>query len=105
METKQQHKTKTERLGHMESWEQSGMSKAAYSKEHQINYVTFCSWFTKMQSQNTNAVAQKFIPVEVTSTDVPAPASFATLTFSTRLRIELHSAVSASFIKQLIACK
>lgn len=105
MQTNVQHKTKEERHAHMQAWQQSGISKAAYSKQHQINYVTFCGWFTKQPSQISNEVAPKFIPVEVTTPDIPAPDSFATLSYSSGVRVELHSHVSASFLKQLITCK
>lgn len=103
MQTNVPHKSKAERNAHVEAWQQSGISKAAYSKQHQINYVTFCSWFVKAQSQNSNDVAQKFIPVEVVPLDTPT--SFATLTFSNGLTVELHKFVNASFLKQLITCK
>lgn len=105
MQTNVQYKSKTERNAHMEAWRQSGISKSAYSKQHQINYVTFCSWFVKAQSQNSNDVAQKFIPVELTAPATPSLDSFATLTFSNGLTVELHNYVSASFLKQLITCK
>ncbi|MEO8149381.1 MAG: hypothetical protein ABI723_17175 [Bacteroidia bacterium] len=105
MQTKVQHKSKTERLAHKEAWQQSGLSKAAYSKQHQINYVTFCSWFAKQQPNISKEVAPKFIPVEVSASDATVPDSFATLSYSSGVRVELHNYVSASFLKQLITCK
>ena len=104
MQTNTVHRTKAERQGHIEAWHQSGLSKREYCKEHEINFMTFYSWFKKPKQQNSKPAEQKFIPVEVTAADTCASA-FATLTFSNELTLELHREVSAQFLKHLIACK
>ena len=105
MQTNTVHRTKAERQGHIEAWHQSGLSKKDYCKEHEIKFMTFYSWFKKPRLEDSKHPEQKFIPLEVAATDAPATASFATLTFSNQLTLELHHEVSAHFLKQLIACK
>lgn len=105
MQTNTVHRTKAERQGHIEAWQQSGLSKREYCKEHEINFMTFYSWFKKPRLENSKHAEQKFIPVEVTAIGTPATAAFATLTFSNHLTVELHTEVSAQFLKHLIACK
>lgn len=59
--------SKEERLTHIELWQESGLSRRAYSEQAGIKYGTFKSWFEKRHRQGNS-----FIPLEV-SPQVPSP--------------------------------
>ena len=61
-------------LGHIQSWEQSGMSQERYCQSVNIAYPAFVYWRTKFLDKNKKVPSkekQKFIPV-VTSSVVEA---------------------------------
>lgn len=91
--------SKEQRQQHIAQWKQSQLSRAAYCREHQINYLTFCSWISKGQPREIRSSA--FIPVEITET-VQRLAHFATLNFS-GCTLQLHERVEAVYLQKLIA--
>ena len=103
MQTSNTHLSKAEREAHKSAWQQSGLSKTEYCKQHQLRYYTFCSWFKKARVQK-ETTAQKFIPLEVV-THSAAVSPFATVRYADQVIVDLHREVSATFIKQLITCR
>ena len=58
---------KAERLGHVQAWGQSGMSKPAYCREHGLKYGTFMSWF-KLKADASES--GRFVALPETKRDV-----------------------------------
>lgn len=92
--------TKEQQQHHITVWRQSQLSRAAYCREHNINYLTFCSWISKGHTKETTT--SSFIPIEVKDTVQPV-ANFATLSFCNRCTLQLHERVEASYLHKLIA--
>jgi hypothetical protein len=69
--------TPEERINHLSSWKNSGLTQADYCKEHGIKYLTFNKWVYKSRS-TTDPIkkidkpkSQKnFIPIRVTNSPV-----------------------------------
>jgi hypothetical protein len=71
---------------HVESWRSSGLSQAAYCRQHGLNAKSFSRWIRKQLLRNSgdsltaivgtldNNDNAQFIPIRVTG-DVPAPNS------------------------------
>src|SRR5881296_1474687 len=92
--------SKEERQAHIDAWQQSHLSRKAYCEQHQIKYLTFCSWITKQQPKS-KAAESKFIPVQF-SEPMQKTSGFATVVFS-HCTVQLHERVEASYLQKLIA--
>ena len=86
---------------HIEAWQISGMSQAAYCREHGLNTKTFGNWVRKHRS---GQVVRSPTLVPVTIKSMPMPAN------TTRLRgqgdhvLELPSTVSPHWLGELLKC-
>lgn len=104
METNKLHSTKAERQAHIDAWHQSGVSQQTYCKQAGVNYYTFNSWITKQKIKPTEP--DKFLKVEIADAAEPVQTkTFATLIFRNGFTLQLHTEVSAQFLKQLLPCK
>jgi len=84
---------------HLSNWQSSGMTQAAYCREHRLNVKTFAARLHDYKRQNETA---KFVPVQV-----QAPVSGTetlVLHAGNRLRLELPSTTSASWLAELLRC-
>jgi transposase-like protein len=60
-----------EKITHVELWEESGLSKQAYSKESDLSYKTFSNWASRFGKKKSPSVTRKsskensFIPVKI----------------------------------------
>ena len=57
---------------HIEAWQTSGMSQAAYCREHGLNTKTFGNWVRKHRADQVIGTAAL---VPVTLKPMPAPAN------------------------------
>jgi len=86
---------------HIEAWQNSGMSQAAYCREHGLNTKTFGNWVRK---HRVGQVIRS--PALVPVTIKPMPASAGTLHLRGRGDhvLELPSTVSPHWLGELLKC-
>ena len=63
---------------HTDQWKQSGLSKIAYSKEHNLKPVSFYNWSKKLDSTQPTSTtlantATTFVPVQIDQRNVNLP--------------------------------
>jgi hypothetical protein len=88
---------------HIESWQSSGLSQAAYCRQHGINPNTFSSW---LGFYKTHAPAAKaLIPVQVEATHlVQQEPNLLVLRHASGHRLELPATQSAQWVAELWRC-
>ncbi|MFI3156891.1 MAG: IS66 family insertion sequence element accessory protein TnpB [Methylococcaceae bacterium] len=86
-------------IQHLNNWQNSGMTQAAYCREHQLNVKTFAARLHDFRNQES---ASAFIPVQVQE---PPPAT-ALLVLHTGhgLRLGLPITVSAPWLAESLRC-
>ena len=82
---------------HIADWRASGLSQAAYCKQHYLSKSTFGHWKRKLADQNTQSEAPVVVPVTF---ERPSPTNFAK-------PIRLHAAgfqleIEAGFCEQTL---
>lgn len=85
------------------AFDRSGLSAAAFARQHQLNYTTFCGWRHRRAKLNP---APAFVPVELTAP--PAAAGLLVeLGGHARLRIESSGqiALAAQLLQHLNAAR
>jgi hypothetical protein len=74
----------------------SGLSAAAFARQHQINYTTFCGW---RHRQSNAKPAPDFVQVEIS----PAPTSSElVIELGVHARLRLHSADQLELAARLL---
>ena len=84
-------------IQHLNNWQNSGMSQAAYCREHQLNVKTFAARLHDFRNQESTSA---FIPVQVQE---PATALLVLHT-GHGSRLELPITVSAPWLAELLRC-
>jgi len=85
---------------HIEAWQTSGMSQAAYCREHDLNAKTFGNWVRKHRSGQVIR-SPALVPVTIT---VPMPANTLSLRGRGDHVLELPSTVSPHWLGELLKC-
>ena len=52
---------------HVEAWQASGLSQAAYCREHKLNAKIFFNWLRICRLEQTDSKAPTIIPVTIRS--------------------------------------
>jgi hypothetical protein len=52
---------------HVETWQASGLSQAAYCREHKLNAKTFSNWLRIYRIEQTGTKVSTIIPVTIKS--------------------------------------
>ena len=52
---------------HVETWQASGLSQAAYCREHKLNAKTFSNWLRIYRIEQTDTKVPTIIPVSIKS--------------------------------------
>jgi transposase-like protein len=87
---------------HIEAWQNSGMSQAAYCREHDLNTKTFGNWVRKHRRAGQGVRSPALVPVTIKPMLMPAN--------TLRLRgrgdhvLELPSTVSPHWLGELLKC-
>lgn len=58
-------------LQHVSSWRASGITQAAYCRDHQLNATTFNGWTTRDRKSSSVTTALTTVPITI-QTDTPA---------------------------------
>jgi len=88
-------------VSHIEAWQGSGLSQAAYCRQQGINGRTFAARLSDYR-QSRQGTAVTLIPVQIT----PLPPTVEPLVLSAggRHRLELPLTTSASWLAELLRC-
>lgn len=86
---------------HIEAWQTSGMSQAAYCREHGLNTKTFGNWVRKHRA---GGVIGSAALVPVTIKPMPVPANTLCLRGHGDHVLELPSTVSPHWLGELLKC-
>lgn len=86
---------------HIEAWQISGMSQAAYCREHGLNTKTFGNWVRKHRADQVIR-SPALIPVTIKS--MPMPANTLRLRGRSDHVLELPSTVSPHWLGELLKC-
>ncbi len=84
---------------HIETWQSSGLSQAAYCRQHDLNAQTFSSRLHAFRSQDA-AELPALIPVHIQH----QLSGTIALQFAQGHRLELPATVSAQWLAELLRC-
>ena len=87
---------------HVTRWRASGLSRAAYCREHGLAYHNFLSW-TKQSAVPTRAEPSGFIEVLRPAVSTAEHASLATLTLPSGIILRVAAGMDADWIGRVIA--
>lgn len=93
-------------IKHIESWQSSGLSQAAYCRQRGLNYKTFTvrlSAYRKNRKEacSSHPPATALIPVQV---QAPLTVGAIRLTTDQGHRVELPASISATWLAELLRC-
>lgn len=86
---------------HIEAWQTSGMSQAAYCREHGLNTKTFGNWVRKHRAGRVIGSAAL---VPVTIKPMPMPANTMRLRGQGDHVLELPPTISPHWLGELLKC-
>jgi hypothetical protein len=89
-------------LKHIEAWQRSGLSQAAYCRQASINANSFSGRLSEFRAQGMSALPE-LIPVQIKDDEPSSLASVLVLTIQD-CRLELPTSVSAQWLSQLMRC-
>ncbi len=89
------------RRTHIEAWQTSGMSQAAYCRKHGLNTKTFSNWVRKHRA---GQVIRPPALVPVTIKPMPMPVNTIRLRGCGDHVLELPSTVSPHWLGELLKC-
>jgi len=88
----------------MKAFEDSGQTQRSFREARGIGRSTFQYWLRRYRQaqQEQSSVEGSFVPLEVRPATAPASAAGIVITYGDGTRLEFHSRVEASFIRQLL---
>ena len=89
-------------INHIESWQHSGLSQAAYCRQHNLNANSFTGRLSEFRKK-ANPVTPELISVQVDIDEEPSPTNNLVLTVN-NCRLELPTPVSAQWLADLLRC-
>lgn len=84
---------------HIEAWQNSGLTQAAYCRLHNLNAKSFSGRLT-IYRKNQPGFSPTMIPVQVK----PSPSAAMVLRRDNGYRLELPMAISAIWLAELLQC-
>jgi transposase-like protein len=91
-----QRTTATERARLLAAFARSGLSAAAFARQHGIHYTTFCGWRARRSRAEPSPA---FVQVELTA---PPPANGLVVELGGRARLRIESAGQIALAAQLL---
>ena len=89
-------------LNHIERWQRSGLSQAAYCRKNNLNANSFTGRLSEFRKQ-VNSCAPELIPVQVKVDEEPLSTHTLVLTVN-NCRLELPMQVSTQWLADLLRC-
>lgn len=87
---------RSERLGHVHAWRESGLTRPAYCREHGLKYGTFMSWF-KLEPEKSATNEGTFVALS----NGPDISGLVDIQFPNGIRVQYSGKLTAELIKQL----
>ena len=87
---------------HVEAWHASGLSQAAYCREHKLNAKTFSNWLRIYRIEQTDTKVPTIIPVTIKSA-ASSTEPLHLCTASGHL-LQLPANVSPKWLGELLKC-
>lgn len=89
---------------HIDAWQSSGLSQAAYCRQHQLVYSTFSARLCELRAQakSSSSATPVLLPIHVQPP--PSPEVSLILHHAKGHRLELPAGVSASWLAELWRC-
>jgi hypothetical protein len=91
------------RKSHIEAWQRSGLSQAAYCRQVGIHPGTFSAW-VRADRVLFMDTGRQLIPVRVEPQDLPGSSEALRLHLSGDRQLELPSTVSPRWLAELLQC-
>ncbi len=89
-------------LNHIEGWQRSGLSQAAYCRQHGLNANSFTGRLSEFRKQ-ANSATPELIPVQVKVDEELSSTNNLVLTVNNS-RLELPTPISAQWLADLLRC-
>ena len=89
-------------LNHIEGWQRSGLSQAAYCRQHDLNANSFTGRLSEFRKKG-NSATPELIPIQVKVDEEPSSTNKLVLTVNNG-RLELPTPISAQWLADLLRC-
>lgn len=89
-------------LTHIKDWQRSGLSQAAYCRQHDLNANSFTGRLSEFRKQESLAPAE-LIPIQVKVDKESSLTHVLVLTVQDN-RLELPTTISAQWLAELLRC-
>ena len=89
-------------LNHIEGWHRSGLSQAAYCRQHDLNANSFTGRLSEFRKKG-NSATPELIPIQVKIDEEPSSTNKLVLTVN-NCRLELPTPISAQWLADLLRC-
>lgn len=86
---------------HVETWQASGLTQAAYCQQQGLNPHTFNGWRRRFTATPTTSPG--VIPIRVSPT-APAPAAAVVLRLASGHQVELPASTAPAWLAELLRC-
>lgn len=94
--------TQEQQIRHIKAWQVSGLTQAAYCRDHGLNSKTFGNWLRAYRDVQKNHQPTSLIPVRIIST-TPVSDNLK-LRCSSGHTLELPADVSPQWLSELLKC-
>lgn len=91
-------------LTHITAWQSSGLSQAAYCRQHQLTYTTFSARLSELRAQarSSSSAPPVLVPIQVQPPLLQEACLV--LRHAQGHRLELPASVSAAWLAELLRC-
>ncbi len=97
----QQH----EKQAHVNAWQNSGLTKAAYARQHGINSKTFGRWCRHLQLNVKVKDKPALVPVTLQAETALPLSDVMILRLSSGHRLDLPLSISPRWVAELLQCQ
>jgi hypothetical protein len=89
---------------HIEAWQSSGLSQAAYCRQHQLTYTTFSARLCEFRAQAKSLSLEQPVLLPIHVQTPASPEVGMVLHHGNGHRLELPATVSAPWLAELLRC-
>jgi hypothetical protein len=87
---------------HIEAWQLSGLTQAAYCRQHGLNAITFSGWLRRYRAVPEGAIPG-LLPIQLTPV-ATAPTGPLVLRLASGHHLELPAASAPDWLAELLRC-
>lgn len=89
---------------HINAWKSSGLSQAAYCRQHQLTYTTFSARLSELRAQVKSSPSAPAVLLPIHVQPHPSPEVGLVLHHAKGHRLVLPVGVSATWLAELLRC-